>query len=88
MSPEIITRADAFPLVEGQADLAAQIRAEHAAFMEAGRRTIEHAFALGGLLIEAKEKAGHGNWLPWLAEHCPNISERHEQNFMAMASEL
>jgi hypothetical protein len=32
-----------------------------------------------------RKKAGHGNWLPWLAEHCPNISERHAQNFMAMA---
>ena len=66
-------------------DLATKIRAEHSAFTAAAKHTIEHALTIGDLLIRAKEKAGYGNWLPWLAEHCPNISERHARNFMAMA---
>ena len=43
--------------VQAEQDLATQIRAEHAAFMEAGKRTTEHALTIGDLLIRAKETA-------------------------------
>ena len=45
--------------------LAKQINAEHVE-AEAG---LEHARDAGLLLIEAKEKCGHGKWLPWIEEN-------------------
>jgi hypothetical protein len=38
----------------------------------------------GDLLIEAKGKVKHGQWLPWLAEHC-SIAERTAQLYMRLA---
>jgi Protein of unknown function (DUF3102) len=66
------------------ADLAARIRAEHAAAASALRRGAEHAMNAGDLLIEAKARLKHGQWLPWLAEHC-SISERTAQLYMRLA---
>jgi hypothetical protein len=51
-------------------DLAARIRSEHDAATGAMRRTLEHAMAAGDLLLEAKAQLKHGQWGPWLAEHC------------------
>ena len=58
------------------ASLAARIRAEHKAFIGLARKSLDHAFNAGNLLIEAKAKLDkHGQWLPWLRKHCP-FSER------------
>jgi hypothetical protein len=51
-------------------ELAARIRAEHEAAGTAMKRGVEHAIAAGDLLIEAKSKLKHGQWLPWLTENC------------------
>ena len=66
------------------ADLAARIRAEHeaaTAFLKSG---LERAINAGNLLIEAKAQLAHGQWLPWLAEHC-QMSERTAQAYMRVA---
>jgi Protein of unknown function (DUF3102) len=66
------------------ADLAARIRAEHeavAAFMKKG---LERAICAGELLLEAKAQLNHGEWLPWLAEHC-QIPERTATHYMRLA---
>jgi hypothetical protein len=43
------------------------ILAEHAAeIRRLGKRVVEDVIEIGRLLTEAKEIAGHGNWLPWL----------------------
>jgi Protein of unknown function (DUF3102) len=63
------------------ADLAARIRAEHEATAIALRRSIAHAIAAGELLIEAKDLLKHGEWLPWLRDHCV-MSERTAQLYM------
>jgi hypothetical protein len=42
----------------------------------------------GGYLLQAKEQNGHGNWITWLAENCPDISERMAQRYMRVAREL
>src|SRR5262249_25434291 len=43
------------------------ILAEHAnAIRQLGKRVVEDVVEIGRRLIEAKEIAGHGNWLPWL----------------------
>jgi Protein of unknown function (DUF3102) len=66
-------------------DLAARIKAEHEAIKVSLRESVQHAFAAGELLIEAKKQLNkHGQWLPWLREHC-TISERTAQLYMRCA---
>jgi hypothetical protein len=66
------------------ADLAARIAAEHRAFVAAVKRGLEHAIAAGHLLIKAKDRLGHGEWLPWLSDHC-QVPERTAQLYMRLA---
>jgi hypothetical protein len=68
------------------ADLVARIRAEHEATAAALKSSVEHAMTAGDLLIEAKAQLKHGEWLPWLAEHC-EMSERTAQLYMRLACE-
>jgi N6-adenosine-specific RNA methylase IME4 len=55
-------------------DLAARIRAEHQAVGRWFKRTLQHAFEAGFMLIKAKEQLkeqyGHGHWMPWVRDHC------------------
>jgi Protein of unknown function (DUF3102) len=65
--------------------LAADIRAERALHVAAVEASIEHAIKCGELLIEAKAMLNkHGEWLPWLHEHC-ELSERTAQRYMRIA---
>jgi len=48
-------------------DLAARINAAHDQAAGALRSGLEHARRAGELLIEAKARVPHGQWLPWLA---------------------
>jgi hypothetical protein len=66
-------------------DLADQINKEHAAATSALKDTITHAYQCGKLLIKRKDEVAHGQWLPWLAKHCPTIPERTAQYYMAIA---
>jgi hypothetical protein len=66
------------------ADLAARINAEHEAAGGALKRSLQHAIAAGELLLEAKAQIKHGQWLPWLKEHC-QISERTARLYMRVA---
>lgn len=61
-------------------DIAAQIRGE----LRAGAL---HAAAAGTLLTQAKAALPHGEWLPWLAEHC-QMSDRVAQNYMRLAKKM
>ena len=65
-------------------DLAARIRAEHEATADALKSSVEHAMAAGDLLIEAKAQVKHGQWLPWLTEHCA-MSDRTARLYMQLA---
>jgi ABC-type uncharacterized transport system ATPase component len=65
-------------------DLAARIRAEHEATIIALGHSIQHAMAAGDLLIEAKAQLKHGQWLPWLKEHCA-VSDRTARLYMRLA---
>jgi hypothetical protein len=65
-------------------DLAARIRAEHEATAAALTSSVDHAMTAGDLLIEAKAQLKHGQWLPWLTEHCA-MSERTAQLYMRIA---
>jgi Protein of unknown function (DUF3102) len=48
------------------------------------QRGCEHAINAGRLLIEAKAQLEHGQWLPWLQEHC-QVSERTARPYMRLA---
>lgn len=67
------------------ADLATRIKGHHAAVKDAAKNVIEKAIAAGTLLKEAKDKVGHGKFLPWLAENC-ELSERTAENYMKIAN--
>jgi hypothetical protein len=85
-SQQIKTKGNAEQLPQQQTldKLAHQIRAEHEGVLLHMRLGIEHAVSAGNLLIEAKDLAGHGNWLPWLEERC-QMSERTAQLYMRLA---
>jgi hypothetical protein len=65
-------------------DLAARIVAEHRAVSTALKDSVRHAITAGELLIDAKNQVPHGQWLPWLRDHC-TISERTAQLYMRCA---
>jgi hypothetical protein len=70
-------------------ELARRINAEHAAVEAATavflKEGVKRALGVGELLAEAKHRAGHGNWLPWLATNCPKISERTAQVYLRLS---
>jgi hypothetical protein len=73
------------PVLSRLADLAARIKIEHSAAGAAVRKGAKHAMAAGDLLIEAKAQLGrHGQWLPWLRDHC-ELSARVAQQYMRVA---
>jgi hypothetical protein len=66
--------------------IAVEIRREHEAASTAARSALQHARRAGELLTQAKTALRHGAWLPWLTEHCPDISERTAQAYMRVAA--
>jgi hypothetical protein len=71
--------------VDDLAELAARINAEHAAGEHATRKGLEHFHACGLALLGAKERCGHGGWLPWLKNNCPGVGERKARRYMELA---
>jgi hypothetical protein len=73
-------------------ELATRISTDYAAIIKADREVmaanhsvVERAISLGNKLHMATDKAGRGNWLPWLKEKCPEIPERTAQRYMNLA---
>jgi hypothetical protein len=67
-------------------DLAARIKVEHGAVQDALNNAVMRAMVAGDLLLEAKALVRHGEWLPWLEEHC-EVSERTAQLYMKLAGD-
>ncbi len=65
--------------------LAERINTEHEACHASMQKGLDHALKAGALLLEAKAGLPHGEWLPWLKENCPDISERTVQRYMRLA---
>jgi hypothetical protein len=63
--------------------LAAEIRDAHAAAGAAAVTRARRAIDAGRALIEAKELLKHGQWLPWLRQHC-RLPERTAQLYMKL----
>jgi hypothetical protein len=66
------------------ANLAALILAEHTAIKGLLTDCLERAMHAGDLLIEAKGRLTHGQWLPWIREHC-RITPREVQRYTRLA---
>jgi hypothetical protein len=56
-------------------ELVARVNDEHKQVKECVIKGAQHAVRAGELLWQAKRKAGHGQWLEWIAENC-EFSER------------
>jgi len=64
--------------------LAGEIKTALAATRAAATVTLTSAILAGERLIEAKALVAHGQWLPWLEEHC-ELSVRSAQVYMRLA---
>lgn len=78
------------PMLHGQAHtrfslcrLAIETRTEYKQCLRHGRKAIEHYLTAGRLLLEAKAKAAHGEWLPFLKD--AGIPERTARRMMGLA---
>lgn len=67
--------------------LAIEINGEIEAAERDARSAVEHARRAGKLLLEAKGRVAHGEWLPWLRAHC-RAAERTAQAYMRLARRL
>jgi hypothetical protein len=71
-------------LVRTDDDLAREINTEHGHVETYKHNTIRHAIRCGELLLEMKQRVGHGNWLAWVEEHF-EASQRTARNYMEIA---
>lgn len=72
---------------------AEQVNAAHSRVVDAARGMVGagNAFVLaaaecGRLLRSKKREVGHGNFLPWLSENCPLISDRTARDYMRLSN--
>ena len=61
------------------------IRRELAQAERDWQSALGHAIRAGELLAEQKASLKHGEWLPWLAQHVPGLSDRMARNYMRVA---
>jgi hypothetical protein len=69
------------------ADLGVRINEAHTRALENAGKAIGYAIACGKMLLEAKDKVPHGQWLPWLRNNI-KFSERSAQGYMRIAQRL
>jgi hypothetical protein len=60
---------------------AERIRAEHEPVVLKGSELVEHAIAAGRMLIDVKQRVGHGHFGAWLVAHFP-ASQDTAQRYM------
>jgi hypothetical protein len=65
--------------------LAATASAAHERAQAAARSSAGYARECGEALANAKSLLPHGQWLPWLRQHVPTVSERLAQYYMRVA---
>jgi hypothetical protein len=66
------------------AELAEQINARHAQVEASLRAGLDHARAAGELLLEAKARCEHGQWLSWLQVNV-SVHPRTAQRYLLIA---
>jgi hypothetical protein len=65
-------------------DLAARIRTEHETIRRIMENAVQRALTTGDMLLEAKEQLEHGQWMPWLRDHC-GMPQRTANLYMRLA---
>ena len=65
-------------------ELARQVRDSHCQVGRAAADVLKYALACGDVLIAAKSRVPHGQWLPWLRRDC-ELSERTANAYMQLA---
>jgi len=68
--------------------LAEWINTGHAAIKMAVRRLAVHVAQVGAWLVAVRDRKQHGEWLPWLAEICTEVSQRTAYNYIETYEEL
>lgn len=68
------------------ADLADKANKAHSLIVNAPKIVLGHAITAGEALNLAKDRAGNGNWLKWLEDNCPEISDRTAERYMKLAN--
>lgn len=63
------------------------IRALKKQTLNKAAETISEVLLQGADLLKVKRALEHGQWLPWLAAHCPEISARTAQDYMKLAGD-
>jgi hypothetical protein len=71
---------------DGEQRLIAEVNRLHNLVVEADQTSLEKAIEAGILLNALKKHVKHGDWLPYLAENFPTISERTAQDYMWAAT--
>ena len=72
------------PQDSGLSELARQVRDAHCQVARAAADVLRSALACGDLLIAAKSRVPHGQWLPWLRRDC-DVGERAANAYMQLA---
>lgn len=67
--------------------LSAQINEAHEQALQHASNAVECARRAGEFLNRAKAEIAHGDWLPWIEGHCPEITPRTAQRYMRIAKE-
>ena len=65
--------------------LALAINEEHALAEQYASMAIHRARRAGDLMLTAKQRVAHGQWLPWLKTNCPTIKDRTARAYMQLA---
>jgi Protein of unknown function (DUF3102) len=68
-------------------DLGDRINEAHIRAIEHAGKALGHAIACGEMLLEAKAKVPHGQWLPWLRKNI-TCGERSAQGYMRIAKRV
>ena len=72
------------PVPVPYADLVDKIKAAHASVVVGMKDTVTKSMALGYILILAKDRMPHGDFLPWVEQHC-GVAKRTAQQCMKWA---
>lgn len=61
------------------------INKEHRLARESAETAVDHAIRCGQLLVEKKKSVPHGEWIPWIEEHC-DFSHNRASRYMKAAN--
>src|SRR5262249_40228434 len=73
------------PVTVPHSDLAEKIKAAHSAVIVGMKDTVTKSMALGDILIAAKYRMPHGEFLPWVEQYC-GVAKRTAQQCMKWAN--